>query len=58
MLERRVVEDLIVRDNRYKTRVEAMAEAVVGAKRLALSDETPDKIADFIALKVVLSPES
>jgi DNA repair exonuclease SbcCD nuclease subunit len=52
MLERRVVEDLIVRDNRYKTRVEQMAEAVVGAKRLALSDETPDKIADFIALKI------
>ena len=52
LLERRVVEDLIVRDNRYKMRVEQMAEAVVGAKRLALSDETPDKIADFIALKL------
>ncbi len=52
-LERRVVEDLIVRDNRYKLRVEEMAEAVIGAKRLALSDETPDKIADFIALKIV-----
>lgn len=54
MLERRVVEDLIVRDNRYKTRVEAIAEAVVGAKRMALSDDTPDKIADFIALKISL----
>lgn len=53
MLERRVVEDLIVRDNRYKTQVEAMTEAVVGAKRMALSDDTPDKIADFIALKTV-----
>ena len=52
-LERRVVEDLIIRDNRYKMRVEEMADAVVGAKRLALSDETPDKIADFIALKLV-----
>jgi DNA repair exonuclease SbcCD nuclease subunit len=52
-LERRVVEDLIIRDNRYKARVEEMAEAVVGAKRLALSDETPDKIVDFIALKIV-----
>jgi len=51
-LERRVVEDLIIRDNRYKTRVEEMAEAVVGAKRMALSDETPDKIVDFIALKI------
>ena len=53
LLERRVVEDLIVRDNRYKARVEAIAEAVVGAKRMALSDDTPDKIADFIALKIV-----
>ena len=52
-LERRVVEDLIIRDNRYKTRVQAMAEAVVGAKRMALSDDTPDKIADFIALKAI-----
>lgn len=56
-LERRVVEDLIARDNRYKTRVEAMAEAVVGAKRLALTDETPDKIADFISLKLSESLE-
>lgn len=56
-LERRVVEDLIVRDNRYKARVEEMAEAVIGAKRLALSDETPDKIADFIALKTIQDSE-
>ena len=52
-LERRVVEDLIIRDNRYKVRAEEMADAVIGAKRLALSDETPDKIVDFIALKIV-----
>lgn len=54
-LERRVIEDLIVRDNRYKTRVDEMAEAVVGAKRMALSDEEPEKIVDFIALKTVRS---
>jgi hypothetical protein len=41
-----------VRDNRFKTRPEAMAEAVIGAKRLALSDEPAEKITDFIALKV------
>jgi DNA repair protein SbcD/Mre11 len=52
-LERRVIEDLIVRDNRYKTRIEEISEAVIGAKRLALSDEEPEKIADFIALKIV-----
>ena len=51
-LERRVVEDLIIRDNRYKTRVDEMAEAIIGAKRLALEEESPEKITDFIALKL------
>lgn len=51
-LERRVVEDLIGRDNRYKARVEDISDAVIGAKRLALSDDSPDKIADFISLKL------
>ncbi|HEX8289998.1 MAG TPA: exonuclease SbcCD subunit D [Pyrinomonadaceae bacterium] len=51
-LERRVIEDLIVRDNRFKTRAAEMAEAVIGAKRMVLSDEEPEKIADFIALKL------
>jgi exonuclease SbcD len=52
ILERRVVEDLIVRDNRYKMTVADISEAVIGAKRLALSDEEPEKIAEFIAQKV------
>ena len=51
-LERRVIEDLIIRDNRYKSRVEEISDAVIGAKRMALSDDEPEKIADFIALKV------
>ncbi|MGQ0541215.1 MAG: metallophosphoesterase family protein [Blastocatellia bacterium] len=58
-LERRVVEDLIVRDNRFKTRIEDISDAVIGAKRLALSDEEPEKIADFIAQKAVaISPNA
>ena len=52
-LERRVVEDLIIRDNRYKTKVNDISDAVIGAKRLALSDEEPEKIAEFIAQKLV-----
>ena len=52
-LERRVIEDLIVRDNRFKARNREIAEAVIGAKRMALSDESPEKIVDFIALKTV-----
>ena len=52
-LERRVIEDLIFRDNRYKIRAEEITEAVIGAKRMVLSDEEPEKIADFIALKTI-----
>ena len=52
-LERRVIEDLIVRDNRYKLRAEDVAKAIVGVKIMALGDEEPEKIADFISLKVV-----
>lgn len=52
-LERRVIEDLIIRDNRYKTNSVEIAEAVIGAKRLALNDEPAEKIVDFIALKTV-----
>jgi exonuclease SbcD len=51
-LERRVVEDLIVRDNRYKSSVADISEAVIGAKRMALGDEEPEKIAEFIAQKL------
>ena len=50
--ERRVVEDLIVRDNRFKDRVEDVAETVIGAKRMALIDEPPEKIVDFLSLKL------
>jgi len=53
-LERRVVEDLILRDNRFKTRVDAISDAVIGAKRLALGGEDASQIAEFILQ--VLSP--
>jgi exonuclease SbcD len=51
-LERRVVESLVMRDSRYKGNAKDVSEAVIGAKRLALSDEPPEKIADFIGMKV------
>ncbi len=51
-LERRVVEDLIARDARYKQNNESVTDAIIGAKRMALADEDPEKIADFIALKI------
>jgi DNA repair exonuclease SbcCD nuclease subunit len=46
--ERRIIEDLIARDNRYKTRAHKMAELVIEAKRQALSNESPDKILELI----------
>ena len=49
-LERRVIDDLVIRDNRFKTRVGDISDAVIGAKRMALGDEPAEKIADFIAL--------
>ena len=50
--ERRIIEDLIARDNRYKARARDMAELVIESKRLALSNEPPDKILDLIAQKL------
>lgn len=51
MLERRVIEDLVFRDNRFKSKSEQMARLIVGVKRLALSDESPEKIVDLIAME-------
>ncbi len=51
-LERRVIEDLIVRDKRYSSQAEKMANLVVGVKGLALMNEPPEKIADLIALEI------
>jgi DNA repair exonuclease SbcCD nuclease subunit len=51
-LEKRVIADLVVRDSRYSARVDDIAEAVIGSKRMALSDEPADKIADFIGTKM------
>jgi exonuclease SbcD len=51
-LERRVVEDLIARDVRYKGNRDSITDAIIGAKRMALGDEDPEKIADFIASKL------
>jgi DNA repair protein SbcD/Mre11 len=48
LLERRVIEDLVVRDNRFKAKASEIADTIVGAKRLALGDEEPEKIAEFI----------
>ncbi|PYS46443.1 MAG: hypothetical protein DMF68_19195 [Acidobacteria bacterium] len=50
--ERRIIEDLIARDNRYKARAHEMAELVIEAKRQALGNESPDKILELISQKL------
>jgi DNA repair exonuclease SbcCD nuclease subunit len=50
--ERRIVEDLIARDNRYRDRAGEMAELVLEAKRRALGDEPPEAILELIEQKV------
>jgi DNA repair exonuclease SbcCD nuclease subunit len=56
-LERRVVEDLVLRDNRFKSKVENISEAVIGAKRLALGGEDPSQIAEFLSQMLSGPPE-
>lgn len=51
-LERRVVEDLVARDSRFKTQASEISDVVIGAKRLALGDEEPEKIAEYISSMV------
>jgi DNA repair exonuclease SbcCD nuclease subunit len=50
--ERRIIGDLIGRDNRYKRLTDEMTDAVIGAKRMSLGDEPAEKIAEFIAAKL------
>ncbi len=51
-LERRVVERSVAQDKRFSKNLEGITEAVIGSKRMALTDEPPEKIADFIDAKL------
>jgi DNA repair protein SbcD/Mre11 len=50
--ERRVIEDLILRDSRYRDQAQSLAALVIEAKRLALADETPSRIIEVIEGKI------
>ena len=54
--ERRIIEDLITRDNRFRARAHDMAALTLEAKRLALGDESPEKILELIEQQ--LEPET
>jgi exonuclease SbcD len=49
--ERRVIEDLIARDSRYRDQAQALAALVIEAKLLALADEPPSRIVELIERK-------
>lgn len=51
-LERRVIDDLVLRDARYKERHADLTDAIVESKRMALNDDPADKIADVISTKL------
>ena len=48
-VERKVIERSVAQDKRFRSNMDKMTEAVIGAKRMALSDEPVEKIADFVA---------
>ena len=55
--ERRIIEDLITRDIRFRARAHDMAALVLDAKRLALEDESPEKILELIEQQLELAGE-
>jgi DNA repair protein SbcD/Mre11 len=57
-LERRVIDDLITRDTRYTKRKDTVSDAVIGAKRMALTDEPAERIAEFIGIKICPKPSN
>jgi DNA repair protein SbcD/Mre11 len=56
--ERRVIEDLIARDSRFRDQAQALAALVIEAKRLALTDEPPPRIVEMIERKIAETQSS
>ncbi len=54
--ERRVIESLIARDARFQANAPEMTELMLEAKRLALADEQPEKIAALIEQRLASLP--
>ena len=56
--ERRVIEDLIARDSRFRDQSQSLAALVIEAKRLALADEAPSRIVEMIEQKIAEAQSS
>jgi hypothetical protein len=50
--ELRVIEDLIKQDSRFSPRAAELASLVVEAKRMALENESPEKILHLIEMRL------
>jgi DNA repair exonuclease SbcCD nuclease subunit len=50
--ERRIIADLIARDNRFRDRADEMASLVLDAKEFALGDRPPEEILELIEKKL------
>ncbi|HZT57179.1 MAG TPA: exonuclease SbcCD subunit D [Pyrinomonadaceae bacterium] len=55
--ERRIIADLIARDNRFRDRADEMAALVLDAKEFALGDRPPEEILELIEKKLSARPE-
>lgn len=55
-VERVVIEDLVRRDNRFKSRAPDISDLIIGTKRMALDDDAPSRIAEFIGMKLRREP--
>lgn len=51
-VERSVIERSVAQDKRFRKNLENVTDAVIGAKRMALNDEPPEKIAEFVATQL------
>jgi hypothetical protein len=54
--ERRIIENLVAQDNRFKDRSEEISKLIIKAKQLALTDEPAEKILDLIATQTGDAP--
>jgi len=51
-LEKKVMNDLVLKDSRFRAKADLFSDMVLGAKYLALDGENPEDIAGFIAMKL------
>ncbi len=56
--ERKIIENLVAQDNRFKERADDMATLIIEAKRLALTDEAAEKILELITSRTNDAPSS